>query len=79
MCVFCVVLRRNRDDSLYNLNLLAFITEGECVYFAIQTDYLYIIQVDFRLSIVAVTREASGRRLWPLQKTILCRMWRRIG
>ena len=69
--VFCVVLRRNRYISPYNLHLLAFITEGECVYFALRTDYLYIIQVGFRLSNVAFARKTSGRRLRPLKKAIL--------
>jgi len=31
--------------SLYNINWLVFITETECVYCAVRTGFLYIIQV----------------------------------
>ena len=33
--------------SLYSINWLVFITETECVYCAVRTGYLYIIQVSF--------------------------------
>jgi len=35
--------------SLYSINWLVFIAEMECVYCAVQTEYLYIIQVYFGL------------------------------
>lgn len=45
--------------------ILASITDGECVYFAVRTDYI-LTQVDSRLTNVVLTRKTSGRRLWPL-------------
>jgi hypothetical protein len=72
MYVFYVVLRRNRDISLYSLNSLASVTEGDCVYFAVRTDYI-LTQVDFRLTNVVLTKKTSGRRLWSLHKRILRR------
>jgi len=45
--VFCVDLRTNSDYSLYSINWLVFITQTDCVYCAVRTGYLYIIEVSF--------------------------------
>ena len=38
--VFCVDLRTNKDFSLYSINWLVFITETECAYCAVRTEYI---------------------------------------
>jgi hypothetical protein len=38
-------VRRNRDFSLYGINLVVFITETESVYCAVRTETLNVIQV----------------------------------
>jgi len=43
--VFCVDLRTNSYYFLYSINWLVCITETECVYCAVRTGFLYIIQV----------------------------------
>jgi hypothetical protein len=51
--------------SLYNINWLVYITETECVYCAVRTDCLYIIQVILVWSVY--TRWISGSQWkWPL-------------
>ena len=40
-----LTLKSSEIISLYNINWLFFITEPECVYCAVRTGYLYIIQV----------------------------------
>jgi len=49
MC-FVWISEQTAIISLYNINWLAFITETECVYFAVRTGYLNVIQ--FNLSTV---------------------------
>ena len=44
--VFCVVLRTTAIISLHNINWLVCITETECVYCAVRTEYLNRIQVN---------------------------------
>ena len=40
--VFRVDLRKTAINSLYSINWLLFITETECVYCAVRTEYIYI-------------------------------------
>ena len=46
MC-FVWIWEQTAIISLYNINWLVFITETQCVYCAVRTGYLYIIQVSF--------------------------------
>ena len=46
MC-FVWVSEETAIISLYDINWLVFITETQCVYCAVRTGYLYIIQVSF--------------------------------
>jgi hypothetical protein len=46
---FCVVSEQTAIISLYNINWLVFITETECVYYAVRTGYLGTIQVSLSL------------------------------
>jgi len=45
MC-FVWITEQTAIISLYNINWLVFITETECVYFAVWTECLYIIQIN---------------------------------
>jgi hypothetical protein len=47
MC-FVWISEQTAIISLYNINWLVFIVHTECVYCAVRTGYLYIIQVSFR-------------------------------
>ena len=49
--VFCVDLR-TEIISLQSINWLVFVTETECVYCAVRTECLYIVQADFLLESV---------------------------
>jgi hypothetical protein len=49
---FVRLSQQNAISSLYIINRLFFIAEKECVYCAVRTDSLRIIQVSFRLSSV---------------------------
>jgi len=44
MCFVCIS-EQIAIISLYSINWLVFITEAENVYFAVRTEYLYIIQI----------------------------------
>jgi len=58
LCVFmCFVWISEQTAiiSLYNINWLVFITDEECVYCAVRSDPLSIIQVDFHLESPVVT------------------------
>ena len=46
MC-FVWIWEQTAIISLYSINWLVFVTETECVYCAVRTGYLYIIQVSF--------------------------------
>ena len=46
MC-FVWIWEQTAIISLYSINWLVFITETECVYCAVRTGYLYIIQFSF--------------------------------
>ena len=46
MC-FVWISEQTAIISLYSINWLVFITQTECVYCAVRTGYLYIIQVSF--------------------------------
>jgi hypothetical protein len=48
MC-FVWISEQTAIISLYSINWLVFITETECVYCAVRTEYLNVIQVDFSL------------------------------
>jgi hypothetical protein len=48
---------------LYSINWLVFITEMESVYCAVRTEYLNVIQVNFRLLVGAMTQVVSRRSL----------------
>ena len=48
MC-FVWIWEQTAIISLYNISWLVFITEKECVYCAVRTGYLYIIQVSFSI------------------------------
>jgi hypothetical protein len=56
MC-FVWISEQTAIISLYNINWLVFITETECVYCAVRTGYLNVIQVNFSLQIVKLTTE----------------------
>jgi len=53
MC-FVWISEQTAVISLYNINWLVFITESECVYCAVRTGSLNIIQVNIRVSTVYV-------------------------
>ena len=56
--VFYVDLR-TEIISLYNINWLVFITETKCVYCAVRTGYLNVIQVNFSLQLCNLVKKAS--------------------
>ena len=47
--VFCMDLRTNRIICAYSVDWLVFITAKQCVYCAVRTESLHIIQVKFSL------------------------------
>jgi len=53
ICMFCVDLRTNSDYFPSNINWLVFITETECVYCAVRTASLCIIQFNSCISEVS--------------------------
>jgi len=56
MC-FVWISEQKTIISPYNINWLVFITETECVYCAVRTGYLNLIQVNFLLNIVPWLRQ----------------------
>jgi hypothetical protein len=48
--VFCMDLKQREIISLYTVNRLVFITETECVYCAVRTGYLNVVQINYCLS-----------------------------
>ena len=61
MC-FVWISEQTAIISLYNINWLVFITETQCVYCAVRTGYLCIIQVSFRSLRSPATAHAVIRR-----------------
>jgi hypothetical protein len=49
ICVFLWISEQTAIISLYSINWLVFITETEYVYCAVRIEYLYVIQVNFRV------------------------------
>jgi len=51
MC-FVWISEQTAIISLYNVNWLVFITETQCVYCAVRTGSLYIIQVEIKIYVL---------------------------
>jgi len=88
--VFCNVFRANRDYSSMQYPLLGFRTEMECVYWAIWTEPLNVIQADGSLYIISpafrtylhlrvALTGTNGRNLRPFQTTTVFQKFGSIG
>ena len=62
MC-FVWISEQTAIISLYSINWTVFITEMECVYSAVRTGYLCIVQVNFKTLNTFVSNSAAGRLL----------------
>jgi len=77
MCFVCIG-EQTAIISLYSINWLVFITETVCVYWAVRSDPLSIIQVDFHLSpVVAIctTSLTFNNSTFCPHSVFMCFVW----
>jgi len=58
--VYCTNLAKKLLFFLYDNKFILFITETDCVYCAVRTEYVYIIQVNVGLYLAVLRRIVAG-------------------
>ena len=58
--MYCTNLAKKLLFFLYDNKFILFITETDCVYCAVRTEYVYIIQVNVGLYLAVLRRIVAG-------------------